>query len=138
MHGDSSRTSEEAKQALIRMRKAGIRFKILMKEGNTLLHFPINEYRWVPEKYFHYNLQVVYGNKLATCIFPKSSNEEMDKVLIIKSTPLTDSARATFNFMWENCYSPTYPAAPYFYKQNLKHRIGIYLCTQEPYLNSIS
>ena len=42
----------------IRIRNAGARFRSIIAEGNTDTVWPRSEYRQIPKKYFHHNLQV--------------------------------------------------------------------------------
>jgi len=115
MHADSSLSSETEILTQIRLRKMGVKFRILVEEGNTHLHWPINEYRWVPKKFFRYNVQAIYANKVALCMYPDEKTRIMSKAIVIENRLFADSIRNDFNFMWENCRAPTFTTAPIVY-----------------------
>ncbi len=112
VNGDDSKMSDAEWDAFIRLRKAGIRFRVLVKEGNTNLHLPLDEYRWVPSKFYRYNVLGIFQNKVAISVYGKNTDVDMQKALIIGSDALAECMRGLFEFMWENCRKPTLTTAP--------------------------
>ncbi len=95
MNGDSSRMNSIEWASLVKLRKASMRFRILIKEGNTNLHLPLDEYRWVPAAYFRYNLLAIYKNKVAISVYEKDTQQDMHKVIVSHATKtFSDRARS--------------------------------------------
>ncbi|MGB9152333.1 MAG: helix-turn-helix transcriptional regulator [Alphaproteobacteria bacterium] len=114
-NADNSVSPESAINSVIRMRKEGIRFRYLVEEGNTFLHGPLEEYRWVPKEFFLNNVQEIYGNKVAFPMHSTMATQQAKRIVIIESAALAESMRNAFNFMWQNCRKPTLSTAPRVY-----------------------
>lgn len=112
MNADGGRDTEAEIAGHLRLKKAGVRYRILVEEGNTYLHFPMREFRWVPSKYFRYNVLAVFQDKVAICVYEKSINAPMNKVYIIHNCYLADAMKGSFDFLWDNCRKPTLTTAP--------------------------
>lgn len=88
-----------------RLRKEGIRMRSLVKEGDTYLMGNLEEYRAIPDNFFHNNPMVIYGNKVAFMIL--SADTKSDKMAIILSNPHTAAAmRNLFEFIWRHSPLP--------------------------------
>ncbi len=107
MNGDGSRMNEVEWASLIKLRKAGLRFRILVREGDTDLQLPLSEYRWVPSTYFHYNVVAIYSDRVAISVYGKNTQKDMYKVVVIRSAALSISMKGAFDFMWDNCRQPS-------------------------------
>lgn len=115
MYADNAITSEIQLQIQSRIRSRGIKFRFLVEEGDTYLHYPIGEYRWMPRKFFDNSLHIVYANKVGMLMYKDMSYGKEQKILLIDSAPLAKSMRNTFEFMWENCRQPNFTTAPKIY-----------------------
>lgn len=114
-NADNSVSPQSVVDSEVRMRRSGIKFRFLVEEGDTHLYFPLDEYRWVPKKYYRNTVQEVYGNKVALSLYPNMTTQKVKGVITIDSAPLAESMRNAFNFMWENCRKPTLTTAPKVY-----------------------
>jgi transcriptional regulator with XRE-family HTH domain len=90
-------------EAEIRLREAGLRFRSLIEEGKTETVWPRSEYRQIPSRYFHHNLQVIYANKLAQVL------EGGKRILIVDNRELTAAARNLFDLIWSLMKMPPKP-----------------------------
>lgn len=115
-NADNSVSPESVINSEIRMKRAGIRFRYLIEEGDTYIYSPLDEYRWVPKEFFRNNVQEIYGNKVALSVYPNMTTQQSKSVIIIESAPLAESMRNAFNFMWKNCRKPTHSTAPEIYE----------------------
>jgi hypothetical protein len=83
-----------------RIRNAVIKMRQLIEEDNQYLMGNVNEYRYIPKRFFHNNVMLVYRNKVASVLH----NEE--KVIIIEDNGFSDSLRNLFEFMWSITKKP--------------------------------
>lgn len=83
-----------------RLRNAGVGMRQIVEDGNTYLMGGLDEYRYLPKKYFHNNATIIYGDKVGVVI----SGQE--KVLIVRDKELAASLRNLFNFMWSATKKP--------------------------------
>ncbi len=99
-----------------RLRKEGIRMRSLVKEGDTYLMGKLDEYRVIPQQFFHNNPMVIYGNKVAFMIL--NAETKADKLAIVLSNPHTASAmRNLFEFIWQHTTAPILSTAKVRYEQ---------------------
>lgn len=83
-----------------RLRAAGIRLRQLIEAGNETQQVgAANEYRTIPSTYFHHEMQIVYGSKVASCLSSKF------KAVIINDTSWATMAKKTFDLMWQHASS---------------------------------
>lgn len=115
MHADLTRASQREISTLLLMKKKGIRFRRLAEEGDTYISFPLKETRWIPSKYFKPNLQVIYNDYVAVCIYPDSKMRKISKVVVVRNKHLAEAMRNDFNFLWDNCRKPTSTTAKEIY-----------------------
>jgi len=90
-------------EAELRIREAGIRFRSLIEESKTETVWPRSEYRQIPSRYFHHNLQVIYANKLAQVL------EGGKRILIVDNRELAAAARNLFDLIWSLTKMPPKP-----------------------------
>jgi transcriptional regulator with XRE-family HTH domain len=115
MHADMTRASQKEIDILILLKKRGIKLRRLCEEGDTYLNFPIEEFRWIPKKYFKPSLQVIYEDYVAVCIYPDSKMRSFSKMIVIRNKYLAEAIRNDFNFYWDNCRMPTHSTAEKIY-----------------------
>jgi len=113
---DDSLSPESIIDSELRVRKTGAKFRILAEEGDTYLYYPLEEYRWIPKKYFKKNLYIIYGDKVALCIFDGHMRTNPKRIVVIENAVLMESMKSMFDFMWENCRKPTITTAPQVYE----------------------
>lgn len=94
----------------LRLRKAGIKFRSLIEEGDTYCLYPLKEYKWQPRKFFQNSTQVIYGNKVASMIGGNKS------AVIVHNHDYAETQRKLFNSLWENCKGPTHSTSPKKYE----------------------
>jgi transcriptional regulator with XRE-family HTH domain len=116
LNADPTLVDDEEIRALVRTRKNGVKWRFLIREGNTHMHYPLDEYRWIPEKFFKRNIQLVYGTKVAMGFHVDSARNRTTKIIVIDSAPLAASIRNMFEFLWENCRKPGFTTAPKVYE----------------------
>ncbi len=92
-------------EAEVRLRESGIKFRSIIKEGKSKTLWPRHEYRQIPSKYFHHNLLVIYGNKVAQVL------DSGRRILIIHNDSFAATARNTFDLIWTQ--SPMPPKEPH-------------------------
>jgi transcriptional regulator with XRE-family HTH domain len=90
-------------EAEVRIRDSGIRFRSLIEEGKTETVWPRNEYRQIPSRYFHHNLQVIYANKVAQVL------EGGKRILIVDNRELAAATRNLFDLIWSFMKMPPKP-----------------------------
>jgi len=82
-----------------RLRKAGIKMRSLVKEGDLFLMGRLEEYRYIPGEFFHNNATVIYADKFATMILdPKTGHDA--GVVIIRNHHIAQAQRNLFNLIW--------------------------------------
>jgi transcriptional regulator with XRE-family HTH domain len=91
---DDRNVNPEALLAENRLREAGLRFRNLIEEGNTTIIGSPDEYRTIPSAFFHHELQVTYGSKVAHCLGTK------ERVIIVNDKSWATMARKTFDLIW--------------------------------------
>lgn len=94
-----------------RLRAQGIRMRSLIKEGDTHLLGNLNEYRCIPNQFFHNNAMVIYGNRVATMILDPLTGGDAGAV-IIKNTHAAAAQRNLFELIWSNLKAPVTTTAP--------------------------
>lgn len=106
-NADNSLSPPAVINSEIRMRKNGIRFRLLVEEGNPYIYFPLEEVRLIPSKYYRNTVIEIYENKVALSIYPDLLSPRVKDVIVIQNPALTEAMRNAFNFMWENCKKPS-------------------------------
>jgi transcriptional regulator with XRE-family HTH domain len=87
-------TAKGEHEAEIRIRQSGVRFRSIIAKGKTDTAWPRSEYRQIPKKYFHHNLQVIYADKVAQVI------DEGKRITVIRNASVAQTARNTFDLIW--------------------------------------
>ncbi len=85
------------KHHLIKMRKMGIKERVLVEEGDTyFLEGPQTEYRWFPKNSFSPIPMFVYGSKMAIIIWGNPNY-----AIVIDNRRISDSYRKQFDMLWK-------------------------------------
>jgi transcriptional regulator with XRE-family HTH domain len=90
-------------EAEVRIRETGIRFRSLIEESKNETVWPRSEYRQIPSRYFHHNLQVIYANKVAQVL------EGGKRILIVENRELAAAASNLFDLIWSLMKMPPKP-----------------------------
>jgi len=93
---DERTATPESLLAENRLREAGLRFRNLIEEGNDRVIGNPEEYRTIPSAFFHNELQITYGNKVAHCLGTK------ERVIIVNDKSWATMARKTFDLIWHS------------------------------------
>lgn len=93
-----------AKAQLDRLTKAGIKERIIGREGNTNFIAPWHYYRWVPKEINFRTPLFIYGSKIAL------NNENPPyKSIVIENELFAETCRSLFNFAWDRAVIPKQP-----------------------------
>jgi len=104
-----------------RLRKAGIRMKFLVKEGDTYLMGDVKEYRYLPAHFFANTPQVIYGDKVVTMLYSEGKNNEIVRsALIMRNAYAASVQRNLFNFIWSVAQKPEKSDANIRYDEQIK------------------
>ena len=87
------------------IRDNGIRYRSLIRYGDTDFQHEAAEYRWLPEGQFLANLTAVYGDKFATVVNKPNSNE-VEKIIIINNYSIAEMKRKEFDIIWDFSEQP--------------------------------
>ncbi|MDX2028078.1 MAG: helix-turn-helix transcriptional regulator [Alphaproteobacteria bacterium] len=88
-----------------RLRQTGIGMRSLVKEGDIYLMGQLEEYRYLPKKFFHNNATVIYGDKFATMILDPDTGADAGAV-IIRNPHVAAAQRNLFNLIWSDAKKP--------------------------------
>lgn len=88
-----------------RLRKTGIAMRSLVREGNENLMGKLEEYRYLPEAFFHNSTTVIYGDKFATMILDPETKVDVGAI-ILRNTHVAAAQRNLFNLIWSNAQKP--------------------------------
>jgi transcriptional regulator with XRE-family HTH domain len=91
---------------LKKIRNAGVAMRHMVREGNTYLHGPVKEYRWIPTEYFQNCVVVIYADKICLCV------ENNTKAMIIRDPAQAKTFRNLFNLLWTKLEEPHASTAP--------------------------
>lgn len=94
-----------------KMRAKGIKHRQLSEDGNTYLLAGVDEYRYVPSKYYLNNVTLVYGNKYAICL-GEAESEKPDEIIIINDEGTARIHRNIFELLWSQLPKPKKSTAP--------------------------
>lgn len=93
-----------AKAQLERLTKAGIKERIIGREGNSHFIAPWHYYRWVPEGAGFKTPLFIYGSKIAL-----NNDRPPYKSIVIDNELFAETCRHLFNFAWEKSSVPPQP-----------------------------
>lgn len=104
---DERQSSDIAIAKITQTRKAGAKFRHLIEDGNNFIMGPLNEYKFIPEKFFINRVSVVYAGKVAFV----SKDLDTGYITVIKDTSLVSVQRNFFEFFWSHSVHPTFSNA---------------------------
>jgi len=85
------------KQHIARLAAAGIKERLLIREGDDFLVAPKEDYRKIPEELFSQMPYYVYAGKCAFILWGPPL-----KILLIENAPLVESFKKQFERNWQN------------------------------------
>lgn len=88
-----------------RLRKTGVKMRSLVREGDTYLMGNLDEYRYLPEAFFHNSATVIYGDKVATMILNPETNTD-EGAIIMRNPHAAAAQRNLFNLIWSVSKQP--------------------------------
>lgn len=98
---DERRSTPAVNESLRRIRKAGIKMRSIIDEGNEYILGPLEEYRCAKGTYSH-EVIVIYGEKVA--FFSHSYGQS--RVIVIKDLDIYKGLKGAFEFLWNNSEAP--------------------------------
>ncbi len=84
-----------------RLTKAGVKERIILRDGDCNFLAPVEYYRWVSEDFFSPYPFIIYANKLAMLSWGPPA-----KVLVIDSPLYAQTFRKLFEFVWKKSDVP--------------------------------
>lgn len=92
MNGDNRVSPPEVFNAFKRLRQSGVRIREMVEEGNTFLHGPETDYRWIPSQYFMNFNTIIYADKVLTDFNTHG--------ILFKNKRRAEADRRNFNLIW--------------------------------------
>lgn len=96
---DNSKSPPEVVATHEMLRKVGIKCRYLCRQNPERIDFAVEDYRAVPNEYFHNNSSVIYGDKYATMLLDPDSGEDRGAI-IMKNPHIAAAQRNLFNLIW--------------------------------------
>jgi transcriptional regulator with XRE-family HTH domain len=91
-------------QKLKAIKKAGIRVRSLLEDGNSFYMGKAEDYRWMPkELYIDSDVKVIFNNKVAYLM----SWLNVPRVVVIQDQNIANENRLMFEHIWKNSPMPT-------------------------------
>jgi transcriptional regulator with XRE-family HTH domain len=97
---DDSKSPLKVIEKYREIRRAGIRMRQTVEEGNTYLMGPLEEYRYIPKAYFKNWVKLIYGGKVAI------SRANETGCMVIVDEDLAEEEKNQFNLLWGLLQSP--------------------------------
>lgn len=92
---DQSLSPQAVVDRQLLIRKDGGTMRFLVRNGDTFLRYPLDEYRYLPKGSYLNNSIVIYGNKIAFVI------NRLDKIIIINDADAAEIKRMEFELIWQ-------------------------------------
>ncbi len=101
MFADDGVSPPSVNKMYLKMKKAGIKMRQLIEEGNAHIMGPLEEYRYIPKVFFINRVTLIYGDRIA--------NESADVCRgIVRVDPINANIqRNMFNILWRVLEQPT-------------------------------
>jgi len=90
----------ESEQFMIKIEEAGIKEKVLVKEGKKVIKSKNTVFRYIPKKYFSPSTTIIYANKIAMIVWTEPS-----VIILIENKEIADSYRSYFYLLWRMKFS---------------------------------
>lgn len=100
MYADDKVSPPSVNDFYRKMRKADIKMRQMIQEGNTYIIGPLSEYRYIPKKLFINRVTLVYGDRIAT------ETTNFNKVLVRVDPINAAIQKNTFNILWNVLKQP--------------------------------
>lgn len=97
---DESLSRDEAHQAYIRIVRKGIKFRKLIKEGNTHIRGPLSWYRQIERRYYH-NAAAIFFQDMCAYL-----TEDFQKVIIVRDPAIAQANKNFFEIIWSHGTTP--------------------------------
>ncbi len=97
---DDRKSPPKVVQKIQILRQVGIKMRIFVEEGNTHLMGPLEEYRYIPKRFYNNLNTLIYADKVALCI------AELSYCQIYRNPNLAQERRNKFNWMWSLAGKP--------------------------------
>ena len=110
---DERRSTDAVNKKLVQLRKANIKMRSLISEGNTYLLGPLEEYRYVPTELATTDVSVIYTDKVAFIL----DNKPHYQVLLLKNQYVSNDHKRTFDYFWGRGEKPNHTTAEISYDQ---------------------
>lgn len=98
---DQSLSPPDVVDRQMMIRKAGGAMRFLVRNGDTFLRYPLDEYRYLPKGLYINNSTVIYGSKIAFLINNPYS------AIVINDPNIAEIQRMQFNLIWNAGEAPT-------------------------------
>jgi transcriptional regulator with XRE-family HTH domain len=109
---DESRSTPESIKRLGEIRRAGIGFRNLIKNGDTYIMGALNEYRWMPDELFvDGDVKVIYGDTVVYF----ASWLEVPRAIKITDKNIAEENIRMFNHLWDIGQIPQETTSDTFY-----------------------
>lgn len=103
---DEKETPKEAFEKMKMIKAIGGKFRFILEEGDNHIMGALNEYRWMPTRYFINQVSVVYGEKTA---FITGTPDFL--ITVISDPALKRAQKNAFEYFWANLKQPTWSSA---------------------------
>jgi transcriptional regulator with XRE-family HTH domain len=98
------------------IRATGATMRSLVRNGDTYLPYPLEEYRYLPEGFYINNPTTVYGDKIALIAQDEPAHDgynlHIHKILIIRNEIIANVKRLEFEILWKSGTMPEKSTAP--------------------------
>ena len=99
--GDDKKSTPAAIACLKDIRRAGIKMRVMVEEGNTYLMGVLSEYRYIPKERFNNYITLIYADKFAIC------TDNGTKAILFQDSVLAKTRRNIFDLLWGELKKPT-------------------------------
>jgi|GEM_PF-2711774 len=101
---NEKRSSEIVVNKLDLMRKSGITFRSLLKNGDNFMRGPSEEYRWMDDSlYVESDVKFIYSNKVGYLM----SWFNTYRIILIEDDKIAEENKRIFNFIWNKSTKPS-------------------------------
>lgn len=99
---DERKNFDGVEERMKRLVHAGVRYRVLIEEGNTHILGKLSHYRQIPSQYFSNGVTVIYGDKYAILVVL----EDGPRVHILNNLHIAEAQRKIFEFLWTRGLKP--------------------------------
>jgi transcriptional regulator with XRE-family HTH domain len=111
MGADERRNLPGVKEAVSKMKNAGIRLRLIIEHGNNYILGDLEDYRQIPTKFFANAVSVVYADKYAILVVEDARSH----ICVVRNQAILKAQRGAFEFFWEHGQRPTSSDVPRAY-----------------------